>query len=149
MDKLPNADSNIRKLIRYGLTLIFAFVFAKIGDQISAFFVSFTHYIDGASALIGYILAGIPFGWIIVMLFDDKAKSMIFALPIFMLIAALLKSIYHFIDQERVFHIVEWLSFQVSSGLGLRFFYVAFGAYIFFRLNEKHIRKLNKAHEME
>lgn len=131
MSNLPDADSRIGKWVRYGLVLLCALIFNEIGDHVSAFFVSFTYYIDGAATFIGYVLTGLPFGWILFYLFKEKVKIMILVLPAFMLIASLLVSIYLFIDQERVFHISKWLAYMVTSGHGLRFFYIAFGAYLF------------------
>jgi hypothetical protein len=130
MSSLPDIDSRAGMLVRYALVLFCAFIFNEIGDHVSAFFVSFTFYISGLSTLIGYVLSGLLFGWILHYLFRNKVRTVILVLPLFMLLASLLVSMYLFIDQERVFRVSNWLTYMVSSGHGLRFIYIAIGAYL-------------------
>ncbi len=143
MSNLPDASSRSGSWVGYSLVLVCAFIFNEIADYVSGFFYSFTSYIYGASTLFGYFLTGIPFGLVLLYLFNEKVKLIIYLLPIFMLVASLLKSIYYFIAQERVFHISDWLAYQVTSGFGLRYFYIAFGAYLFQVVIKKYdLRKL-------
>lgn len=135
---LKSPESSQGKLQRYVMVLAFAFISLFIGDKLSALFVPITFYIYALSGLIGYGITGAAFGWLLHILFAQKAKIQLMILPIFMLIAGAIRSSYNFISDERVFHFNKWIGYIFTSKFGLYWFiFIPLGAYISITIIER------------
>lgn len=115
--------------MRYFVIAVTAFFALKIGDNISAFFLSFTTILN---CILGYGLTGMVFGFVLWLMFERDSKKLVYYLPLFLILAQWIASYIAFGDSGRSedFSPFRVLGYMLTSELGFfRLVVIPFGAF--------------------
>jgi len=117
MHSVVNKNTIEGRIARYVIVLAVAFACLVIADNISAFFVSLTTI---GNRFFGYGITGLAFGYVLWLLFERAARKTCYILPIFLIVAQMIKSYIAFGDSGRSadFSPFGLLGFMLSSNLG-------------------------------
>ncbi len=119
MKELLNSSSIEGRIARYLIVAICAFFALEIGDNVSAFFVSFTMTFHG---VLGYSLTGLLFGFVLWLMFERRAKRIVYFLPVFLILGQWVASFIAFGESGRSanFSPFQLLAYMLTSEFGFK-----------------------------
>lgn len=117
MKELINSSSIEGRIAQYLIVAVCAFFALKIGDNISAFFVSFTRTFHG---ILGYGLTGLLFGFVLWLMFERGARKIIYFLPLFLMLGQWVESYIAFSESGRSFSPLKVLGYMLTTELGFK-----------------------------